>query len=103
MANVVPRLCSELQRACRAGDFPRAMALQARLAPLISALERETNPGPAKFALSLLRPHVTPDLRLPLVAPRSETARAVADALEALLAGGQGDPCLEGESVSCAT
>lgn len=85
VSNVAPRLCADLQRACRDGDFRAAAAIQARLAPLVSALDRETNPGPIKFALSLLRPDVSPDLRLPLVAPAPGTATAVAEALEAVL------------------
>ncbi|GJD53993.1 4-hydroxy-tetrahydrodipicolinate synthase [Methylobacterium crusticola] len=84
VANVAPRLCAELQRACRMGDYLRAAALQAHLAPLIAALERETNPGPVKLALSLLRTDVVPDLRLPLVVPRPETATAIVEALEML-------------------
>ena len=85
VSNVAPRLCAALQRACREGDFRAAAAIQARLAPLISALERETNPGPVKLALSRLRPDVSPDPRLPLVTPVSGTAKAVAEALEAVL------------------
>lgn len=87
VANVAPRLCADLQRACRDGDFRTAAAIQARLAPLVSALERETNPGPIKLALSLLRPDVSAGLRLPLAAPAPVTAAVVAEALEALIAG----------------
>ncbi len=53
VANVAPRLCFKLQRACRDGNFRAAAAIQALLAPLVSALERETNPGrsslPSRF------------------------------------------------------
>lgn len=94
VANVAPRLCADLQRACRDGDFRTATAIQARLAPLVSALERETNPGPIKLALSLLRPDVSAGLRLPLVAPAPGTAATVAEALEALIAG---MACIPGE------
>lgn len=102
VANVAPRLCADLQRACRVGDFRRASALQARLAPLVSALERETNPGPVKLALSLLRPDVSPGLRLALVAPAPRTAAAVAEALEAVLGEGRDRSCEEREPTSCA-
>jgi len=102
VANVAPRLCADLQRACREGDYRRAAALQARLAPLISAFERETNPGPVKFALSLLRPDLTSDLRLPLVHPAPATAMAVVEALEALLGGSRGDQEEESALRSCA-
>ncbi|MDP4006662.1 4-hydroxy-tetrahydrodipicolinate synthase [Methylobacterium sp. NEAU K] len=101
VANVAPRLCADLQRACRDGDFRRAAALQARLVPLIAALESETNPGPVKLALSLLRPNLAPDLRLPLVAPAPGTVTAVTEALVSLLSGGQGDPYEDGALKSC--
>lgn len=85
VANIAPRLCADMQRACRDDDFRAAAGIQAQLAPLITALERETNPGPIKLALSLLRPDVSADLRLLLVAPAPGTATAVTDALEAVL------------------
>lgn len=100
VSNVAPRLCADLQRACRDGDFRAAAAIQARLAPLLSALERETNPGPIKLALSLLRPDVSPDLRLPLVAPSSGTAAAVAEALASVLGWMPGASGLEPEPTS---
>lgn len=90
VANLAPRLCADLQYACREGDYRRAAVIQARLAPLVSALERETNPGSVKLALSLLRPDVSRELRLPLVAPAPGTATAVAEALEAALGWGPG-------------
>ena len=63
MSNVAPRLCADLKRACRDGDFQAAGAIQIRLATPISALERETDLATIKLALSLLRPDVSPDLR----------------------------------------
>ena len=48
--------------------------LRDRLSPLHDAMFVETNPGPVKYAASLLG-LCTPDLRLPLVQP-SEAARA---------------------------
>ena len=102
VSNVTPRLCADLQRACRDGDFRVAAAIQARLAPLISALERETNPATIKLALSLLHPIISPDLRLPLVAPSSGTAAAVAEALAAILGWMSGASGLEPEPTLCA-
>ncbi|KMO42191.1 hypothetical protein VQ03_11620 [Methylobacterium tarhaniae] len=83
VANLVPGPCAALQRAARAGDHARARAIQAGLGPLIAALARETDPGPVKLALALLRPGFAPDLRLPLVRPRPETEAALAAALDA--------------------
>ncbi|NOR19274.1 MAG: 4-hydroxy-tetrahydrodipicolinate synthase, partial [Xanthomonadales bacterium] len=53
-ANIAPALCSEMQTACREGDFKRAADIQDRLMPLHLALFSEPNPAPAKYAASLL-------------------------------------------------
>jgi 4-hydroxy-tetrahydrodipicolinate synthase len=90
IANVVPRLCSALQKACREDSYQRARALQRKLLPLISALERETNPGPIKFAVSLVHERFDASLRLPLVPVSEETASAVRDALSEVLAQADG-------------
>jgi 4-hydroxy-tetrahydrodipicolinate synthase len=73
-ANVAPGLCAEFQRASLAGDLAKARALHERLMPLHEELFCETNPGPVKYALSVLG-KCEPDCRLPL-APMSETSRA---------------------------
>lgn len=64
-ANVAPSLCAQLQEATLAGDYRKAIALQDRLMPLHHALFVETNPGPIKYAVSLLG-HCTPEARLPI-------------------------------------
>ena len=53
-SNVAPRLCAEFQGACLRGDYATALKLQDKLMPLHNALFIETNPSPAKYALSLL-------------------------------------------------
>ncbi len=53
-SNVAPRLCSEFQEACLKGDYAAALKLQDKLLPLHIALFIETNPAPAKYALSVL-------------------------------------------------
>lgn len=83
-ANVAPRLCAEMHNAWRAGRPGEALALHRRLLPLHRALFCETNPAPAKYALSRLG-RCGDDVRLPLVS-LSERAKAVVDA--ALLAVG---------------
>jgi 4-hydroxy-tetrahydrodipicolinate synthase len=65
-ANVAPRLCADFQEACLRGDFKTALTLQDRLMPLHKALFLETNPAPAKYALSLLG-KIKEDVRLPIV------------------------------------
>jgi 4-hydroxy-tetrahydrodipicolinate synthase len=76
-SNVAPRLCAEFQNACMAGDFKKALALQDRLMPLHEIMFVETNPGPAKYAVSRLG-FGTPDMRLPMV-PLSEASRRAID------------------------
>lgn len=83
-ANVAPRLCAEMHNAWRAGRPGEALALHRRLLPLHRALFCETNPAPAKYALSRLG-RCSDDVRLPLVS-LSERAKAEVDA--ALLAVG---------------
>jgi 4-hydroxy-tetrahydrodipicolinate synthase len=73
-ANVAPRLCAEFQGACRRGDFATALKLQDKLMPLHHALFIETNPAPAKYALSVLG-KCAETVRLPMV-PVSEKTRA---------------------------
>jgi 4-hydroxy-tetrahydrodipicolinate synthase len=73
-ANVAPRLCAEFQAACTAGDYAKAREYQDRLMPLHDAMFCETNPGPVKYAVSLLG-KCAPDMRLPMVEP-GESARA---------------------------
>lgn len=65
-ANVAPKLCSQFQSACLAGDYGTALTLQDRLAPLHRSLFLEPNPAGAKFALHLLD-RASPEVRLPLV------------------------------------
>jgi 4-hydroxy-tetrahydrodipicolinate synthase len=73
-ANVAPRLCADMQRAWREGRVSDAIALQDRLLPLHDAMFAESNPGPVKFAASLLG-HGADKCRLPM-APVAESTRA---------------------------
>ncbi len=73
VANIAPRLSAEFQDAMMAGDYARALTYQDRLMPLHRAAFAEPNPGPTKFALSLLG-KCTEDLRSPMV-PIEEPTR----------------------------
>jgi 4-hydroxy-tetrahydrodipicolinate synthase len=73
-ANVAPRLCAEMHNAWAAGDVKQAMAIQARLVPLHDAMFVESNPGPVKYAVSLLG-YGTNTSRLPM-APIAEASEA---------------------------
>jgi 4-hydroxy-tetrahydrodipicolinate synthase len=72
-ANVAPALCAEMQGAWRRGDLATVMTLQDKLMPLHGALFCESNPGPVKYAASLLG-RSSAETRLPL-APLSEASK----------------------------
>ncbi len=79
-SNVAPRLCAEFQSACLKGDFAAALKVHDKLMPLHQNLFIETNPSPAKYALSLLG-KCTESVRLPMV-PLSDKSKAeVRDAM----------------------
>jgi 4-hydroxy-tetrahydrodipicolinate synthase len=73
-SNVVPGLCRALYLRRRQGS--RAQALADLLAQLTSALFRENNPAPVKYALSLLG-QMSASVRLPLVEPTLDTRREI--------------------------
>ncbi|CAN1721308.1 4-hydroxy-tetrahydrodipicolinate synthase [Hyphomicrobium sp. 1Nfss2.1] len=77
-SNVAPRLCADFQNACLAGDYKMALALQDRLMPLHDAMFCEANPGPVKYAASLLG-LCEAEMRLPLV-PISQASQRIVDA-----------------------
>ena len=72
-ANVAPKLMSEMHSAWQSGDIPDAQRINERLTPLHTDLFCESNPGPAKYGVSLLG-KCSDELRLPL-APISNEAR----------------------------
>jgi 4-hydroxy-tetrahydrodipicolinate synthase len=74
-SNVAPRLCTEFQSACIKGDYAAALRLQDKLLPLHQHLFVETNPAPAKYALSVLG-KCSDLVRLPMV-PLSEKSKQV--------------------------
>lgn len=77
-ANVAPGLCARMQEACLKDDYAGALAVQDRLMPLHTALFVETNPSPAKYALSKLG-RMREDVRLPMI-PVGEATRLQVDA-----------------------
>jgi 4-hydroxy-tetrahydrodipicolinate synthase len=79
-SNVAPRLCADFQGACRRGDYAAALTLQDKLMPLHLALFVEANPGPAKYALSVLG-RCTDAVRLQLVTLADKSKAAVRDAM----------------------
>ena len=74
-ANIAPRQVADVCRAALAGDVATARRLNAKLAPLHSALFVEANPIPVKWALAELG-WIHNELRLPLtpLSPRFHDA-----------------------------
>lgn len=66
VSNIAPDKMSNLCREYREGNIAKAQDLHYELAPLCRAMFLETNPGPAKTALSLMG-KVKPEFRLPMV------------------------------------
>jgi 4-hydroxy-tetrahydrodipicolinate synthase len=79
-SNVAPRLCAEFQEACLKGDYGNALNLHDKLMPLHTALFIETNPAPAKYALSVLG-KCADTVRLPMVRLADKTKAAVREAM----------------------
>ena len=79
-SNVAPRLCAAFQSACLKGDYAGALEFQDKLMPLHTALFLETNPAPAKYALSVLG-KCAETVRLPMVAVSEQTRAAVRAAM----------------------
>ncbi|MPZ59646.1 MAG: 4-hydroxy-tetrahydrodipicolinate synthase [Rhizobiales bacterium] len=79
-SNVAPRLCGEFQDACLRGDYAGALSIHDKLMPLHTALFLETNPAPAKYAVSLLG-KCADTVRLPMVPLAERTRAAVRDAM----------------------
>ena len=82
VANVAPKLCTELAAACAADDFELARSVNDKLHPLHNALFLDASPAPVKYALSRVIEGFPTDLRLPLVPPSEACRKAVDAALE---------------------
>ncbi len=79
-ANVAPKLVSEFQAACLAGDYAKALEYQDKLMPLHRALFLEPNPTGAKYALSVLG-RLANEVRLPLVPIGPATSKEIEAAM----------------------
>ena len=72
-SNVAPRSVVELVKTALSGDYATARAMHYRLYSLFKELFVESNPAPAKYALSLMG-RMKEEVRLPL-APLTESSR----------------------------
>jgi 4-hydroxy-tetrahydrodipicolinate synthase len=81
VSNIAPLLCRDIFSNCRQGRLPSARYLQRRLAPLTTALSKES-PAALKYALCLLG-FMRPSTRLPIVElaepAKAEVASAIAE------------------------
>ncbi len=82
-ANVAPSLCSQMQTACRDGNFAAAAEIQKRLMPLHMALFAEPSPAGVKYAASLLG-LCDEFCRLPIVPLSPGAKSAIHDAMARL-------------------
>ena len=81
-ANVAPRLCADFQKATAERNWDKALELQDRLYPLHAAMFADASPGPAKYALSRVRPGFPAELRLPMTEPSDAAKRVIDVALD---------------------
>ncbi|MBM2292478.1 4-hydroxy-tetrahydrodipicolinate synthase [Sulfitobacter pseudonitzschiae] len=75
-ANVAPKLCAEVQAACAAGDYAKALELQDRLMPLHKAIFTEPGLVGVKYAMSRLG-LCSDEVRLPHVPLTGATRKLV--------------------------
>lgn len=80
IANIVPKMSSDMQRAWRDGDIATAQKLNTAMQPLREAIFAEASPGPVKYAAKLLG-LCSAEVRSPIVEPRNETKRKIEQAL----------------------
>ncbi len=79
-ANVAPKMLSQMQAACLAGDYATALELQDRLMPLHKAIFTEPGLVGVKYAMSRLD-LCSEEVRLPLTALSDATRGLVDDGL----------------------
>ena len=79
-ANVAPALCAQLQDACAAGNYPKALDIQDRLMPLHKAIFTEPGLVGAKYGASLLG-KCRDEVRLPLTGLQDSTKTMIRDAM----------------------
>ena len=80
-SNLIPAEMTRLARLCLAGDFAAARAQHRKYLPLMDVNFVETNPGPAKAAMSEMG-LLEAAWRLPMVPPRPESLAKIRAVLE---------------------
>jgi 4-hydroxy-tetrahydrodipicolinate synthase len=79
-ANLVPEQVARMYDLWQEGDWRGAQELHYALMSLSDILFVETNPGPVKYALSLLG-RIAPEIRLPLVLPSEHNRARIRDVM----------------------
>lgn len=79
-SNVAPRLCSELQKACKQGNYEQAKLINDKLIMLNEALFLEPNPAGIKYAVSKLG-FCSERVRLPMVNLTENTKKIIDEAM----------------------
>lgn len=82
-SNVAPKFVANVQNLMQRDKYKFALELQEKLTPLHLAMFCDTNPGPAKYAVSLLGKCET-GLRLPLLEPSEDSKKAIKKAVKDL-------------------
>ncbi len=82
-SNIAPRICAEMHAAWAKGDFAEARRINEVLLPLHDSLFCESNPGPVKYAASLMG-LCGPDTRLPLTPIADSSRQRVEETLRGL-------------------
>lgn len=80
-ANVAPKACADLHNAWNKKDYKTFARIRDQLMPLHKNMFIETNPAPAKYAVSLLG-RCRDELRLPLLPVSKESRAKIAAAMK---------------------
>jgi 4-hydroxy-tetrahydrodipicolinate synthase len=80
VANVAPKLCSDLMTAVLKGDYATGLKVQDRLVPLHDAVFKEPGLAGAKHGLKLLG-RIGEDIRLPMMPVTPPTGKVIRDAM----------------------
>ncbi len=82
-ANIAPKLCAQMQNACKEGNYTRALQLHQKLVPIHKALFLEPSPAGVKYAAFLLG-LCEEKVRLPIMPVGKKTKELIETALAAL-------------------
>lgn len=82
-ANVVPKLCAQMQQYCEQGSYQEALKIHHQLLPLHKALFIEPSPAGVKFSASLLGV-CQAEVRLPIIEVSESTALLIKEAMQQL-------------------